>query len=258
MSEWTADAVRRAAAAWVWLPDGCQHVDADYRLIDYPSWTSAGCQVSGVDSDRPAAEIIDETVEQALSWGRDRLGWWITEETRPATLDAELLARGAVHEDTVDVLAVRLTDELPDLGPMPGISVERVETRQQYLDADAVNVAVWNHQPISEERLQEQVYAETDGADIRVVAYLDGEPVASGGCTVVDGVGRLWGAATIESARGHGAYRAVLGLRMRLARRAGAGLALVKGRVDTSAPILQRVGFTDYGQERIFWLPISR
>jgi hypothetical protein len=42
-----------------------------------------------------------------------------------------------------------------------------------------------------------------------------------------------------------------------LAREHGATLALVKGRVLTSAPILLRAGFADYGEERCYWLPVT-
>jgi hypothetical protein len=31
----------------------------------------------------------------------------------------------------------------------------------------------------------------------------------------------------------------------------------VKGRVETSGPILLRAGFADYEQERCYWLPIT-
>jgi hypothetical protein len=36
----------------------------------------------------------------------------------------------------------------------------------------------------------------------------------------------------------------------------GATTALVKGRVDTSAPILGRAGFTAYGEERWYFLDV--
>lgn len=257
MGSWSGADVRRVAADWVWVPDGSRRVDRDYRLIGYPSWTSIAPQVSAVDSDRPAAAIADEAAAQARSWEADKLGWWINAATRPADLVQELRSRGAEHADTVDVLALNLDRELPDFGPMPGISAERVTTVEQFRDADVVNVAVWGQEPLSEERLREQVTNETPTGDIRVIARLDGRPVASGGCTVVDGVARLWGAATVEAARGRGAYRAVLGLRLRLARDAGATLALVKGRAGTSAPILKRIGFTEYGQEHIYELPLN-
>ena len=50
----------------------------------------------------------------------------------------------------------------------------------------------------------------------------------------------------------------MLAERLRLARDHGATIALVKGRIETSGPILLRAGFTDYGEERCYWLPITR
>ncbi len=41
------------------------------------------------------------------------------------------------------------------------------------------------------------------------------------------------------------------------ARDHGATLALVKGRMVTSAPVLLRAGFTDFGEERCYWLPLG-
>jgi hypothetical protein len=48
----------------------------------------------------------------------------------------------------------------------------------------------------------------------------------------------------------------VLAERLRLAQAHGAALALVKGRPQTSAPILLRAGFADCDTERCFWLSI--
>jgi hypothetical protein len=48
----------------------------------------------------------------------------------------------------------------------------------------------------------------------------------------------------------------VLAERLRLARAHGATLALVKGRPETSGPILLRAGFADCDTERCFWLSI--
>ena len=69
-------------------------------------------------------------------------------------------------------------------------------------------------------------------------------------------VAQLWGAVTLREYRRRGAYRAVLAERLRLARVHGATLALVKGRVVASGPILLRAGFADYGEERCYWLPV--
>ena len=86
---------------------------------------------------------------------------------------------------------------------------------------------------------------------------MDGEAACSGGCSLNGEVAQLWGAVTLPAFRRRGSYRAVLAERLRLARDHGAILALVKGRVETSGPILLRAGFTDYGEERCYWLPIA-
>ena len=88
-------------------------------------------------------------------------------------------------------------------------------------------------------------------------ASLDGVAVSTGGTTLIDGFARLWGAATLAEARGRGAYRAVLAERLRAASELGATTALVKGRTATSAPIIARAGFTHYGDERAYRVPLG-
>ncbi len=87
-----------------------------------------------------------------------------------------------------------------------------------------------------------------------LLARLAGQPVSTGGWTLADGFARLWGAATLEGFRGRGTYRAVLAERLRYAAAHGARTAIVKGRVATSAPILERCGFVRYGEERAYRL----
>ena len=92
--------------------------------------------------------------------------------------------------------------------------------------------------------------------DANAKASVRGEPAAVGGCTLRGEVAHLWGAVTLREYRRRGAYRAVLAERLRLARAHGATLALVKGRVETSGPILLRSGFAAYSEERCYWLPV--
>lgn len=252
MTVWTTEAVREAAADWVWKPEGTRTAETDLQLIDYPDWTSAGMQARAIDSDRAPGQIIDSVRAQAQQWGRERVNWWITEQTRPSELEAVLVDQGALHDETVAVLARDLTSPHTSAPVSPRVTVERVETREQYIDVDVVNVAVWDQLPISPERLEGQLAEDASRGEFRVIGRLDGDPVCTAGCTVVDGVARLWGGATIEAARGNGVYHAVLDLRLRLARDAGAALALVKGRLETSAPILLRAGFSAHGEERIY------
>jgi hypothetical protein len=256
MAEWTDEAVCRAAAEWIWVPDDAEVTGADFRLVNFPRWLNIGAVAASVDSDRSTSVLIEDVLEQAQRWGQPSVGWWVTAATRPVDLEPALVGRGAVHEDTIDVLGLDLTGTPPDLGPLTGTSAERVATREQHLDVDQVYVSL-GQPPATQDSIEAAMAREDDGPEFRVLGRLDGVPVSTGACRVVDGVSRLSGAVTIESARGHGAYRAVLGERLRIARQLGASLALVKARVATSGPILTRIGFQRYGQERLFRLAVD-
>jgi GNAT superfamily N-acetyltransferase len=71
------------------------------------------------------------------------------------------------------------------------------------------------------------------------------------------GVARLWGGAVLEAARGQGVYRALLAARLKYGVAHGATMGLVKGRVDTSGPILREAGFAAYGQEISYRVPLT-
>ena len=73
---------------------------------------------------------------------------------------------------------------------------------------------------------------------------------------MADGVARLWGGSVVPALRGLGVYRAVLDARLAYAVTNGAVMALVKGKVDTSGPILRRVGFAAFGQEPHYTVPL--
>jgi len=254
--EWTDEAVCRAAAAWIWVPDDAEVVGIDYRLVNFPRWLGIGAIASSFDSNRPGPVLLEEVLEQARVWGQPSVGWWMTTVTRPAQLRPALVACGADHEDTVDVLGLDLTGVSPDFGPLDRISAERVCTYEQHREVDRIYVSL-GQPPATQERIEAALAREAEGTEFRVLGRLEGAPVSTGACQVVDGIARLSGAVTIESARGRGAYRAVLVERLRIARELGASMALVKGRVTTSGPILTRVGFRRCGQEWLYRLPIE-
>ena len=79
-------------------------------------------------------------------------------------------------------------------------------------------------------------------------------PVGTAGHVVAGDTVRLWGGAVAPEARHTGVYRALLDVRLRAGVEAGCRMALVKGRVDTSAPVLLRSGFRQYGEVRAYRL----
>lgn len=280
---------------WV-PPDAEQVLTDEYQLIAYPHYYQHPTQVAWSAAGRPAAELVDEVAAQVRRWGRDRVFWWVRADSRPADTEAVLRSRGATLAQTVTVLAYDLTDGLPDLGLPGGLAgpafaalplaarpvsghgtanapagtrlvpaelmrAELVRTEPTLRASQLVNAEVWDERP---ERTAADIAAELAEvraaleawSDFRIVVYADGQPAAAGGCGLVDGVARLWGAGTRQAFRGRGAYRVLLAARIGLAREHGATLALVKGRVETSGPILRRAGFTAYGQERSYCLRV--
>lgn len=247
------------------MPDGAIDVAGDgYLLVRYPDWlvdpTFPAAQVLWSATTRPLSEVIGEIAARARAWGLDEVGWWISAATRPAATEDELRAHGAELTETVQVLALELTGDLPRLDPPGDVTAELVADEPTLRAASHVAVRGWERAEPGEaelaRQLDEALAGLRDWSSFRVVAFAGGTPISTGGCTLDGEVARLWGAVTLPQARGRGGYRAVLAERLRLARDHGATLALVKGRVQTSAPILARAGFTEFGEERRYRLPV--
>jgi hypothetical protein len=266
VSLWTTQRVLDAAAAMEWVPGGAIELRTeDYRLIRYPDVvldpTFRAAQVTWSRTTRPLGEVIDEIAVHARGWGMPGVAWWISAATEPFDTEEALRARDAELIDAVQILARELGGELPQLDVPDDVVVELVQDERTFRAASAVTVQGWQRaEPDEAEiagQLEEALQDLATWSSFRVVAFVGDEPVSTGGCTLVGEVGQLWGAVTLSASRGRGAYRAALAERLRLAREHGATLALVKGRGLTSAPILRRAGFADYGEERCYWLPVS-
>lgn len=251
------DDILRASAAWVWFPRDSDQDKTELQLVRYPARFGGGVKASQVASTKDAAGVLDHAVERTRAWGETKLTFWTNASDDP-DLEEELQRRGAEHIDTVAVFARPIDGiavEVPD-----GVIAEVVRTLEQVREVDAINVPVWNQDPLDEDGLRAELAEVMDGFETgegaRMLARVDGVAVSTGGCTIIDGFVRLWGAATLPEARGRGAYRAVLAERVRYGAGLGATTAIVKGRISTSAPILARAGFTHYGDERGFLLEV--
>lgn len=251
------DDILQAAAAWVWCPRDGEQVKDDLQLVRYPARFGGGVRASRVDSTADAVAVLDRAIARTRAWNETQLTVWTSASDSP-DLEEELRRRGARHLDTVTVFALAIEELSIDVPA--GATAEVVRTLEQVREVDAINVPVWEQAPLDEEGLRVELSeisaALEAGRGFRVLGRLDGEAVSTGGCTIVDGFTRLWGAATLASARGRGAYRAVLAERLRVSAALGARTALVKGRITTSAPILARAGFRHYGDERAYRLTL--
>jgi len=243
--------VAAAAAAWVYVPDDAREVRTDeFHLVAYPLHWSTPTIATSIESERPAGELVEAILDAARGLGRDAVTIWVTGTTRPADLAVVLSGLGAELTEHLDVLARPLAD-LPALDVPSDLELRPVLDEEGVRAHQAVSVAVFGGSFPDDDAIAASVRRLTDAAP-QWVAHRDGRPIGSAGMSLVDGVARLWGGGVLEEARGTGVYRALLDVRLRTAQAAGCRLALVKGRVETSGPILRRAGFERYGDERAY------
>jgi hypothetical protein len=157
----------------------------------------------------------------------------------------------------MDVLGLPLVAGTPDVAVPPGVEARRAVDEETVRDSLTVSDEAFGDAASSERvawSLREVQRGLVDDSVGRVVSYVDGQPAGTGGWTLAGPVCRLWGGATRRALRGRGAYRAALAGRLEIARSAGATLGLTHGVVDTSSPILTRLGFVRYGETRVLVL----
>jgi len=248
---WDSAAIDQAFADWMWVPDGTEvHELHGATLLVRPAYLSHRAFAVGAPPPGEEDQALEEALEVVARHDLPQLHWALAERPENEALAGLLEARGATPFETLD----RLVWEPTDLPAVPSDA-----TVLPVLDEDAaralsrVDEVVFEDLPIDDERLSEVVgecvaeHSTRRGA--RFVAWLDGEGVGNGGLTMAGEVARLWGGATLPHARRRGVYAAVLAERLRVAVDWGATLALVKGRIETSAPILRRFGFEPHGRE---------
>jgi GNAT superfamily N-acetyltransferase len=257
----TVESVAAASNAWVWMPDNATVVeDAQYKIARLPGYFDHQLTVLTFRPSEPLGAAVDAVLERARAFGLPKLRWEVRLDS-PAELPAELSARGATLDLMVDVLACDLREGAPALPPASvDVRIRWATDFETARDGSAVGVTGFGGMLPPDDRIEAN--AARDAATVpageggMVVAYASGLPSGAGGVTMVDGVARLWGGVVVPSARGQGVYRAVLGARLSYAVAHGATMALVKGKIDTSGPILRRAGFVAYGREPVYDIPL--
>lgn len=268
MTGLTAERVH-AASAGVFLPPSAPRVETDeYLLIRYPDWFERPVQLVRFEPRRAAPEVLAEVIDQARQYvdpanpATAQISCWVRLDSG-ATVETSYVDAGGVLDESVDVLAMDVADFDPAvLDPATDVEVRWSDDLAVMIDAAELGAEVFGGTASDREALAAEHVGEVvkyrSGGGGAAVAYLDGRPVGSGGLTVVDGTdARFWGGAVRPEMRGRGIYRSVLAARLAYARDADADLALVKGRVQTSGPILRRAGFEAFGQERAYVIDLA-
>jgi hypothetical protein len=273
VTTWDAERILAESAKWYWIPPGATEVETDQvhlyvnagaatliRAEPEPAAArtepaagtaeaAAGTNPS-TDSGDATRRMIMKVAGLARRHGADRVMWGVGPETRPANLLDVLQSLGGEVTVTLDVCAYDLTSGVPDIPVPAGVTAGPVTTREDTSAAMRVGAVAWSRDKPTDAEIDKQYDNPGDEPGLFLARHAD-EPVGSGGYTLAGSVARLWGAGVVPAKRGNGAYRALVDARLRDAVARGVTLALVHANVDTSAPILRRLGFTVYGQRRI-------
>lgn len=207
---------------------------------------------ASISAPRFDEDELDEVIEHVhtLVAPEKHQVWWIGPSARPANLVELLRARGFTEpQDRAHELRALVLTTPPAEIPT-GIEVRRIE---RYDDFVAAREVQWEGFDVPEERRAEQRphhradYDESIrlGIPVGFLALLDGKPGATA-MAVPSGRGVfLIAGTTAPWARGNGLYRALVRARWDYAVERGTPALVTQAVVDTSYPILQRVGFDE-------------
>ena len=190
-------------------------------------------------------EVLAEVRSTLRERGRTKTQWEVG-SSAPAGLVEALLERGVARDRDSYAVALVLTREPPPVPP--GLVARRVTSYDDFVAACEVQWEAFEATPdeIAEARaVLEERWSESP--TLRHAVWLDGELVSTGTAAPTEHGLLLYGGATRPSARGRGAYRALLRARWDDAVARGTPALITQGG-SMSRPILERVGFERVGE----------
>jgi hypothetical protein len=226
------------------LSPGAERVETER----YTLCLGVGSTWNTVQRQRFPLEELDEVIEEVRGHlrerGRTRTQWEVGSKAPGGLVDA-LLERGLERDGDGYAVALVLTREPPSV---PGLIGRRIESFEEYAKANEVQWEAFGSpaSEIEEGRASlRQRYEDT--VNLMHGVWLDGELVCAGTATPSEHGLLLYGGATLPSARGRGAYRALNRVRWDDAVALGTPALITQGGA-MSRPILERLGFDRVGE----------
>jgi hypothetical protein len=215
----------------------------------YTLCIGAGSTWNTVQRQRFPLEELDDVLAEVRAALRERgrtQTQWEVGSSAPAGLVDALVERGVEPEKDPYAVALVLTSEPPAAGPE--LTARQIESLEEMEAAMAVQWEAFEASPEEIEeargllpgRFRQKLY-------LRHAVWLDGEIVSTGTAAPTEHGLLLYGGATKPSARGRGAYRALIRTRWDEAVALGTPALITQGG-SMSRPILERLGFERVGE----------
>lgn len=253
MTAWTQEQVLHQAQEWVWAPPGTTQLRMDWcHALHKPG--SGELSVAWIALDAAPEHAWSKLTELAVDHDCGSISVTVSDTTVPAGFEDLLVESGAELLITHQVMGWDLTQRPFPAETADGVRVEVVDSVDRWLAAASVAREVWGgEEPTEADQVAQAAVLDKpieERGGFQVIAWHHDQPAATAGVTLAGSVARLWGACTRPAFRGQGAYRATVTERLRVAAEHGATLGLTNAKVDTSAPILDRLGFKLFGGTR--------
>ncbi|MCB9761408.1 MAG: hypothetical protein H6739_16315 [Alphaproteobacteria bacterium] len=242
-------------------------IDDDVEVVDRPELMFLSCPrdvpyLNHVVRVRAEPARVAEVVAEVVAAHAGRTSqWMVTPQSRSEALLDALKAAGYRRGHTHNACSLDVTGVSDWCAS--GITVRRVDTMDALRDAIQVRSRGFDmdeHETEDTLRRALRFCADPGGRVHRFVAYDDatGAPLSTGGMNWYPDLALafLWGGCTVPAGRGRGAYRSVVFARAAQVRALGGERMGLYGRVNTSWPILERLGFTRHG-EMVHWFRVG-
>jgi hypothetical protein len=192
-----------------------------------------------------AERVIDETLELYARHGVV-FRWTLGPDSRPADL-ADRLARRGLRSHPVRGMYRATSCE----GFAESEHVEEVDERT-VADFSSVMARGWGMDQAPLEGYNRALLADGSRQHRLFLARQDGEPAAAAGLTAFARSMFLVGAVVLPAFRGRGLYRTLTLTRLQWAAQRGLRLATTHAKEDSSAPILEALGFGTHCRFLVF------
>lgn len=261
MASPTDDEVFRVFTA----PMGCELLNRGTRIVARENWyqlitpgsknPSRNIVLFSNVAEADADTVIDETIAQYRAIEAP-FRWCVGPPTRPFDFGDRLERRG------FSVADVRGMAGLPErflVSDVPDVVVERIGPEQADVYADTMVIG-WHtgELPPSKEELvaaredQHWTLLQPGERFQSFLAFYQGKPAGTAGFILKGDMAYLVGGNVLPALRQRGIYRALVNARMVRLRELGIRYAATQAREATSAPILEKLGFTSVYHSKVF------
>jgi GNAT superfamily N-acetyltransferase len=227
-------------------------------------WTVTSAQWAMINSvllSRLEQRNVTEAIEGAIARGASRgvpILWQLGPNDTPEDLDRRLIAHGFAEVGDMPIMALDMSAATNLPPPTPGLVLEQVAgvaASEAWGDVTAACFHVPAEVLPDWGPFWERASRELGPGFIRVLARLDGEPVAASAVLVAGGVAGIYCVATVPDLRRRGIGRAVTRAACSEARQLGYHVAMLEAS-EMGVGLYEKIGFREVGKTRLFaWTP---